>query len=192
MNGKVMRKVVFSVFAGLFCGFLTLEAAPAAPAVPATPAAPLVTLGEFSKARLVHVTAYAHKAVALNGSCYIADNTKTTVVYAILKKAHRLNNLKIAQDQKSADYTLNATIDRQLSGRRTVITLKTTFTNNKTNEMIWSASSTVSSRGNIPASEYAASLAGAAVYYFQRYSTTSAVSKRMLMAFYPRLAAAGE
>ena len=186
MDGKMLKKVVFSVLAGFFCGFLTLEATAAAAVTP------LVPLGEFSKARLVHVTAQAHKSMTLNGSCYIADNTKTTVVYGILKNALKLNNLKIAQDQKSADYTLNATINHQLSGRRTVITMKITFTSNKNNEMIWSATTTVSSRGNIPASEYAASLAGAAMYYFQRYSTTSGVNKRMLMAFYPRLAAAGE
>ena len=183
MDGKMLKKLMFSVFAGIFCGFLTLEAAPTVP---------FVTIGEFAKARLVHITAHAHKTMALNGSCYIADNTKTTAVYGILKRALKLNNLKVVQDQKGADYILNATLDRQLSGRRTAITFKVTFSSNKNNELIWSASSSVSSRGNIPASEYAASLAGAAVYYFQRFSTTSGVSKRMLMAFYPRLAAAGE
>lgn len=160
--------------------------------VPAVPGGSFVTIGEFSLAKLVHVSAQLNKTETINGSCHIEDLTANPGVASILKRALKTHNIAVVDDKSKAVYSLRCSMEQQFAGRRTYTTMRISFTNVKEgNVSLWSGVSSISGRGRYPVGRYAASLAGALMYNFQRFAVSN-VSRRMLQAYYPSLAAAGE
>lgn len=158
----------------------------------ALPVNGFISEDEFCRAKMIHVAAQTNKAVTLEGSCYIEDNSTIPVVGVILKRAIKAYNLQIAQNKKDAKYILSVIFSQRHVGRRTQTTAKIVFSENKKdNPILWSGAAGVSARGSHSADLYAASLTGAIMYNFYQFTTTN-VNRRMLQSYYQRLASIGD
>ena len=158
----------------------------------ALPVNGFISEDEFCRAKMIHVATQTNKAVTLEGSCYIEDNSTIPVVGVILKRAIKAYNLQIAQNKKDAKYILSVIFSQRHVGRRTQTTAKIVFSENKKdNPILWSGAAGVSARGSHSADLYAASLTGAIMYNFYQFTTTN-VNRRMLQSYYQRLASIGD
>ena len=158
----------------------------------ALPVNGFISEDEFCRAKMIHVATQTNKAVTLEGSCYIEDNSTIPVVGVILKRAIKAYNLQIAQNKKDAKYILSVVFSQRHVGRRTQTTAKIVFSENKKdNPILWSGAAGVSARGSHSADLYAASLTGAIMYNFYQFTTTN-VNRRMLQSYYQRLASIGD
>ena len=158
----------------------------------ALPVNGFISEDEFCRAKMIHVATQTNKAVTLEGSCYIEDNSTIPVVGVILKRAIKAYNLQIAKNKKDAKYILSVVFSQRHFGRRTQTTAKIVFSENKKdNPILWSGAAGVSARGSHSADLYAASLTGAIMYNFYQFTTTN-VNRRMLQSYYQRLASIGD
>ena len=198
MYGEMLKRFSSAVFGGICCCIMVSGCASTGdqPAQSikseALPVNGFISEDEFCRAKMIHVATQTNKAVTLEGSCYIEDNSTIPVVGVILKRAIKAYNLQIVQNKKDAKYILSVVFSQRHVGRRTQTTAKIVFSENKKdNPILWSGAAGVSARGSHSADLYAASLTGAIMYNFYQFTTTN-VNRRMLQSYYQRLASIGD
>ena len=194
MLKKVLSLAVVSVASFLVSesyGGDKKEAASAEKTAVVQTAQSFVTYDQFCKARSLHVTSRMTSSLVEKASCYI-ENSVDPSISMVIKRALKLHGMPVVADKASARYVVNVSFAQSAVRNRTYTTMHVSFSENKAGQPVaWIGTASLSARGAYNAGEYALSMTGGIMYYFNKF-VSQQISRRTLHVFYHQLVAVGE